>query len=78
MVKLYDKETGQKLGEITEEQLELLMDDLEDEPFDDQDYMIDEEAVMLFEQIGADADLVDTLRSMLTGQDEFEIRWSQD
>src|SRR5690606_33358830 len=27
MVKLYDKETGQKLGEITEEQLELLMDE---------------------------------------------------
>lgn len=78
MVKLYDKDTGQKIGEITEEQLELLMDELEDEPFGDQDYHIDEEAVALFEEIGADPDLVDTLRSMLTGQDAFEIRWSQD
>lgn len=78
MVKLYDKDTGQKLGEITEEQLELLMDELEDEPFGDQDYHIDEAAIALFEEIGADPDLVDTLRSMLAGQDEFEIRWSQD
>lgn len=78
MVKLYDKTTGQKLGEISEEQLEFMMNHLEEESLDDQDYYLTPDTIELFEEVGADQDLVDTLRTMMAGREELEIRWSQD
>lgn len=78
MVKLYDKATGTRLGTITEEQLEVLMDHLEEESLDDQDYYLTPETIDMFEEVGADQELIDTLRSMMIGRDELEIRWSQD
>lgn len=77
MVKLFEKDTGEKLGEISEDQLEFLMEHLDEELYD-QDYCLTEENVGLFEEAGADPDLVDTLRSLLVDKDEVEISWSQD
>src|SRR5207249_4463765 len=42
MIQLYDKETGASLGAITEEQLQFLADQLEEESPQDQDYYINE------------------------------------
>jgi processive 1,2-diacylglycerol beta-glucosyltransferase len=75
MIKLYDKQSGAKLGEISEEQLEFMMNNLEEEALDDQDYYLTPDTVDLFEEVGADEDLVDKLRSMLAGREELEIRW---
>jgi CRISPR/Cas system Type II protein with McrA/HNH and RuvC-like nuclease domain len=78
MVKLYDKESGQKLGEISEEQLEFMMNHLEEEGPGDQDYYLTPDTIDLFEEVGADQDLVDTLRNIMAGREELEVRWSQD
>jgi hypothetical protein len=78
MVKLYDKESGQKLGEISEEQLEFMMNHLEEEGPDDQDYYLTPDTIDLFEEVGADQDLVDKLRGIMAGREELEVRWSQD
>ena len=77
MIQLHDKDTGAPIGAITEAQLQFLIDQLEEESSEDQDYYINETTVDLFEQRGADKALVTLLRSALKGRTEMEIRWSR-
>ena len=77
MIALYDKETGKSLGTITEEQLQFLVAQLEEESTSDQDYYINETTVDLFEEASADKALVALLRGALNGRAEMEIRWSR-
>ena len=77
MIQLHDKETGAALGTISEEQLQYLIDQLEEESRDDQDYYINETTLDLFEQGGGDMALIKLLRSALKGRSEMEIRWSR-
>ena len=42
MIDLYNSETNEKLGSITEADLQVLVDGLEEESAEDQDYFIDE------------------------------------
>jgi processive 1,2-diacylglycerol beta-glucosyltransferase len=77
MIHLQDKDTGAAIGTITEEQLQFLVDQLEEESRDDQDYYINTATLDLFEERGADKALVALLRSALGGRTEMEIRWSR-
>jgi processive 1,2-diacylglycerol beta-glucosyltransferase len=77
MIQLHDKDTGAPIGAITEAQLQFLIDQLEEESSEDQDYYINETTLDLFEQRGADKALVALLRSALKGRTEMEIRWSR-
>ena len=77
MIQVHDKDTGAALGTITEAQLQFLIDQLEEESSDDQDYYINETTVDLFEQRGADMALIRFLRNALKGRSEMEIRWSR-
>jgi hypothetical protein len=47
-----------RLGEITEEQLQFLIDHLEEESSDDQDYYLNRATLEIFEQAGADSALL--------------------
>src|SRR5438034_847946 len=53
MIQLYDKDTGAPLGAITEEHLQFLADQLEEESPEDQDYYINEPTLDAFEEAGA-------------------------
>jgi len=75
--KLHDKDSGNLLGTITEQQLQFLIDQLEEESNADQDYYINEATLDMFEAAGADAGLLTLLRSALAGREEMEIRWSR-
>ena len=77
MIQLYDKETGASLGTITEEQLQFLVDELEEESSEDQDYYINEPTLDAFEEAGADPALVALLRKALGEREEMEIRWAR-
>lgn len=77
MIQIYDKDTGSRIGTISEENLQFLIDQLEEESGVDQDYYINETTVDLFEEQGADKNLVALLRSALNGRTEMEIRWSR-
>ena len=77
MIQLHDKDTGALIGPITEEQLEFLIDQLEEESGDDQDYYINEDTIDVLEETGADKGLVSLLRRALNGRTEMEIRWSR-
>lgn len=77
-IRLYDSESGADLGPITEEQLQFLVDQLEEETPEDQDYWLRAETLDLLESRGADAGLLALLREAMADRDGFEIRWSRD
>jgi len=77
MINLTEKATNKPLGQISEEQLQYLIDNLEEEWVEDQDYAITPLLLEYFEGKGADAGLVSILRDALAGRDEIEIVWSK-
>ena len=77
MIQLHDKETGAWIGTITEENLQFLIDQLEEESRTDQDYYINETTIDNFEESGADKELISLLRGALNGRTEMEVRWSR-
>ena len=77
MVNLREKGTDKPLGQISEEQLQYLIDHLEEEWLEDQDYAITPLLLQVFEEQGADPALVSLLRDALGGRDEMEIIWSR-
>ena len=77
MIQLYDHQTGSALGTITEEQLQFLLDQMEEEFTQDQDYHIDPPTLDMFEDAGADAGLLALLRQALGAREEMEIRWAR-
>jgi processive 1,2-diacylglycerol beta-glucosyltransferase len=77
MIQLRDKDTGAPLGAITDEQLQFLVDELEEESSDDRDYFIDQATLEMFDQHGIDASLLDTLRRARGGRDGIEVEWSR-
>lgn len=78
MIKLFDKENGAFLGVITEENLKFMIDQLEEEGLEDQDYAVSPMTISLFEGEGADPVFVSMLRAALGGRDEMTISWQGD
>ena len=77
MIQLHEKATGVFLGTITDAQLQFLIDQLEEESTDDTDYYIDQATLELFEEVGAEADLLGLLRQALGRRAGIEIVWSR-
>ena len=77
MIQLHDKDTGAWIGTISEDNLQFLIDQLEEESGDDQDYYINETTLEVFEEGGADKALISLLRGALNGRTEMEVRWSR-
>jgi len=77
MVQLFDAERGTPVGTITDDQLRFLMGELEEESPRDRDYYIAAATVDMLETDGADAELVQLLRSALGGREGVELRWEQ-
>ena len=77
MIQLHEKETGVFLGTITDDQWQFLIDQLEEESTNDTDYYIDQATLDLFEEVGAEADLLTLLRQALGTREGIEIVWSR-
>lgn len=75
MITLTEKDTNKPLGQISEAQLQYMIDNLEEEWLEDQDYAITPLLLQYFEEKGADPELVSLLRNALAGRDEIEIVW---
>ena len=70
MIKLYGL-----LGEITEDQLDFLIDNLEEEWADDQDYYLNTAMIDTLQRKGADQDLLNLLRAAIGDKEEIEFVW---
>jgi hypothetical protein len=77
MIQVHDKETGAHLGEITEQQLKFLIDQLEEEYEEDQDYYINRPTLDMFADRGADPELIAFLKQAMGEREEMEIVWSR-
>ena len=77
MVKLFDKETGHTVVEITESQLQFLMENLEEESSMDNDYYFNEVTIDMLKQKGADEKLITILEKAISNKGEAELRWER-
>lgn len=78
MIRLFDAETDEPLGSISEAQLEFLMDELEEESSTDRDYYINVATIDMLEENGAHPELVTILREALGDRDGMDVRWVGD
>jgi hypothetical protein len=76
MIRLHDAERGTLIGTITEQQLQFLTDELEEESAEDRDYYVSADTIDMLEEDGADTALVSLLRNALAGRDGMDLRWS--
>lgn len=77
MIDLYNVTTNQLLGSITEADLKVLVDGLEEESSHDQDYFIDRETIDVLGDGRATDHLLTLLRTAVGSSDGIEIRWQR-
>jgi hypothetical protein len=78
MIDLYDADTNALLGEITEQDLQVLIDALEEESSEDQDYYITPETIAVIGENGGATDhLLNLLRTAVGSSEGVEIRWQR-
>ena len=75
MIQLRDKETGALLGDITEEQLQFLIDHLEEESEEDNDYYLAQATLNMLKEKGLDASILKLLQDALGDRKDLEIEW---
>lgn len=78
MIKVYNKQTNEFLGRISEGDFQFLADRLEEESIHDTDYYLIRETVDGFAQKGASPRLMEVLRGGLRDANSVEIRWERD
>jgi hypothetical protein len=76
MIELRNKETSAPIGEITDEQLSFLIDMLEEEDVEDQDYWIDAMTLQYFQENDGDPGLIKLLQDAIGESEGIEIEWS--
>jgi processive 1,2-diacylglycerol beta-glucosyltransferase len=77
MIQILDKQTGQSVGSLTDEQFQFLADNLEEESRQDDDYYLNRATIDLLEEQGAPPELVAVLRTAIGSLEETEIRWQR-
>ena len=77
MIDLYNDTTGELLGSVTEADLKVLIDALEEESTQDQDYYIDKATLDVIADGRASDHLVALLRKALGSSDGVDIRWER-
>lgn len=77
MITLKDKSNGRWLGSISESQLQFLVDQLEEEHREDQDYWINRAMLDIFRENGADPALVKLIENAMGDSEDIEIVWSR-
>jgi hypothetical protein len=77
MIDLYNAATNQLIGKITEADLKVLVDSLEEESDQDQDYYITGATIDVIADGRATEHLVHLLRAALGTADGVDIRWER-
>lgn len=75
MPRLVRIDTGEDIGEITSAQLGFLVEQLEEENEDDQDYFIDRDTLELLSDNGADPELIALLEKGMGDDESMDIAW---
>jgi hypothetical protein len=77
MIDIYNNETDELVGTVTEADLKVLADHLEEESSEDQDYFIDAATIDVIGDGQATEHLLMILRKALGTSEGVEIRWQR-
>lgn len=77
MITLKNKETGEFIGTISEEDLQYLIDELEEEHREDTDYWLNKDQLEILADKGADPSLIALIESALGENNDVEIIWER-
>jgi hypothetical protein len=77
MIDLYNAQTDQRLGSVTDADLQVLIDKLEEESSEDDDYYIDAATIDYLADGRASDHLVHLLRNAVGSGEGVEIRWQR-
>lgn len=77
MIDVYNCETNELVGTITEADLKVLMDHLEEESSEDQDYYIEKGTIDVIGDGQATEHLLGVLRKALGAAEGVDIRWQR-
>ena len=77
MIDVYNNETNELVGSITDADLKVLMDHLEEESSEDQDYYIDQATLDVIGDGQATEHLMGVLRKALGTAEGVDIRWEK-
>lgn len=75
MARLIRIDSGDEIGTISDKQLAFLVDQLEEEHDEDQDYFIDKDTLELMSDNGIDPELLAMLEKALGDDDSMDIAW---
>ena len=78
MVKLYEKGTRRYLGRISDEELQFLIDNLEEETLTDTDYYINRATLELLKAKGMSQGLAGLIEGAMGRKDDAEISYERD
>ena len=76
-IRLLRKRSGAYLGDITREDLDLMIHQFEEESSTDQDYFIDAMTIDLLHDAGASEHLLRLLREVVGTSEGIDIRWEE-
>jgi hypothetical protein len=74
MVRLYDNDNDQEIGQITEAQLDFLQEQLIEETLDSTTFALAPATVDSLAMNGGDADMIDLLRKAIGSRTSMELR----
>jgi hypothetical protein len=77
MPRLILKDDNRYLGAISDADVKVLVDELEEEDIADTDYFIDGATVSILEAAGASKALVDLLLAAIGDSEGIEVRWEK-
>jgi hypothetical protein len=76
-IRIFDKASGALLGEVSRDDLQLMIDQFEEESSTDQDYFIDAQTIDLLHEAGASDKLLQLLRDVVGTSEGVDIRWEE-
>jgi len=78
MISLSDKSSDEPIGTLTDSQLQILVDQLEETHRDDQDYYIDQPTIDVLKVIAVDyGAVIELLELALGDRDGVDVVWSR-
>ncbi len=70
-------DTKEIIGTVTDEELDEIIDALEEETEDDQDYYVDANTLDYMEGLNVSANVLALLKTALAGKESIDIEWDK-
>lgn len=77
MVKIFNKDTNEFLCDLSDDQFQILADEMEEESAHDNDYYLNADFVSFLEEENTDSDLVAKIKKALGTNEEIDIKFKK-